>query len=96
MTADAGMLLITLVGGVPLGGVLAGLIGWWALRDVPAHWPGVMVAFAVLLSPYLLSMWIAGASGFEAAMIWGAKTVVSPLVFVGLLAGAYRQFIARR
>ena len=48
--------------------ILAGVVGWLALRATPPHWIGVACAYAILLSPIVLgTVWWSG-DGFQLAI----------------------------
>ena len=67
--------------------ILAGVVGWLALRATPPHWIGVACAYAILLSPIVLgTVWWPG-DGFQLAIAVAFFTVLPPAVGLALTVG---------
>ncbi len=79
--------MMTMIVGPPVAGLIGAVIGFFALRAQPVSRRNLAIAFGIIALPYLLSALVDPQSGFDGAMEWGRRTVVSPLAFVALVAG---------
>ena len=67
--------------------IVAGIVGWLALRPARPNWIAVACAYAILLSPFVLAIVEWSDEGLELAIAVAGFTAITPIVGVALTAG---------
>jgi hypothetical protein len=96
VTADGALLMMTMIVGPPFAGLIGAVVGFFALRSQPVSRRNLAIAFGIIVLPYVLSALVDPISGFDGAIEWGRRTLVSPIAFIALVGGTMMRLLPGR